>query len=91
MEDRNLRSMKACIIDLQMQVTNITNTMNSYDYQVILPNHDIIKEALAELKKIYIAEVVNQNPFADETLDTYSTSQIKEPFNGKHLSTNIKK
>ena len=51
MEDRNLRSMKACIIDLQMQVTNITNTMNSYDYQVILPNHDIIKEALAELKK----------------------------------------
>ena len=58
MEDRNLRSMKACIIDLQMQVTNIVDTMNSYDYQVIMPNHDIIKEALAELKNIYKQETI---------------------------------
>ena len=74
-----------------MQVTNIVDILNSDDYQVIMPNHDIIKEALAELKKIYIAETVNNNPFDRNTaLDNYSTSQIKEPFNGKHLSTHIK-
>jgi len=53
MEEKHLRSMKACVIDISMQVDNIMDTIISEaHYQCLRSEREIIKEALEELNRI---------------------------------------
>lgn len=57
MEEKHLRSMKACVIDISMQVENILTKMSYSHYIQTQPEREIIKEAIKELNRIIM---VNQ-------------------------------
>lgn len=63
MEEKHLRSMKACVIDISMQVDNIMDTIISEaHYQCLRSQREIIKEALEELNRIItINQTINNH------------------------------
>ena len=53
MEEKHLRSMKACVIDISMGVESIMDTIISEaHYQCLRSQRETIKEALEELNRI---------------------------------------
>ena len=62
MEEKHLRSMKACVIDISMQVENILTIMSDSHYIQTQPQREIIKEAIEELNRIItINQTINNH------------------------------
>ena len=62
MEEKYLRSMKACVVDISMQVESIMDTIISEaHYQCLRSQREIIREALEELNRIIIINQYKNN------------------------------